>query len=128
MSRSGNIILPVYRPVRYKPGLSGTETKLNRNTFYDFVKQIGNRVRTAPCCKYSNVKEIYSARSITAPSAIGDMVAHTDCVKTVPTVQLYRAVETSLAQSKGDTHKLSVSIKIITLIEKWEEQGGLKAG
>ena len=92
------------------------------------VSLCANLVTHGPRCKYSNVKEIYSARSIAAPSAIGDMVAHTDCVKTVPTVQLYRAVDTGLAQAEGDTHKLSVSIKIITLIEKWEEQGGLKAG
>ena len=92
------------------------------------VSLCANLVTHGPRCKYSNVKEIYSARSIAAPSAIGDMVAHTDCVKTVPTVQLYRAVETDLAQSKGDTHELSVSSNITTLIEKWEGKGGLKAG
>ena len=74
------------------------------------------------------MKEIYSARSIAAPSAIGDRVAHIDCVKTVPTVHLYRVVETDIAQSEGDTHELSISSNITTLIEKWEEQGGLKAG
>ena len=56
------------------------------------------------------------------------MVAHTDFVKTVPAVQLYRAVETGLAQSKGDTHEISVSSNITTLIEKREELGGLKTG
>jgi hypothetical protein len=123
-----NFILPVYRPVKYKPGFSGNRDLAEQKHFSQLCKKVCASCKDGPRCKYSNVKEIYSARSIATPSAIGDMVAHIDCVKTVPTVQMYRAGETDLAQSKGDTHKLSVSSNITTLIEKWEGKGGLKAG
>ena len=55
--------------------------------------------KDGPRCKYSNVKEPGSARSVTDPSAIGDKVAHTDCDMTVPTVQLYSVVGPGLAHT-----------------------------
>ena len=54
---------------------------------------------------------------------MGNRGAHTDCVKIIPTIQLYSQVEPEIAHSEGDTSKLSVRNKIPTLIEKWEEPG-----
>ena len=58
--------------------------------------------KDGPRCKYSNVKEPGSARSITAPSAIGDKVAHTDSSNST-TVQCIGARISSLRRGNTRT-------------------------
>ena len=67
------------------------------------------------------MKEPGSARSIHAPSAIGDMAAHTHCNISVPTVLLCSATEPVLTHPKGDTHELfSGRNNITNLVENWD--------
>ena len=54
---------------------------------------------------------------------MGSRVAHTDCAKMVPTVQLYSEVEPEISHSEGDTHELYSRNKITNLIEMWEDPG-----
>ena len=72
------------------------------------------------------MKEPGSARSIHAPSTIGDRAAHADCDMMVPTIKLYSVVEPDLAHTEGDTHELSTRNHITNLIEKWEDPERLR--
>ena len=54
---------------------------------------------------------------------MGSRVAHTDCVKIVPIVQLNSEVALEVAYSEEDTRKLSTRNKITNLIDMWEESG-----
>ena len=73
-----DIILPVYTPVSYKPGFSGNKGRAEQIHQPQTCEKVCSLCMDGPRCKYSNVKEKFSAESINAPSAIGYTAVHTD--------------------------------------------------
>ena len=83
-----DMTLPVHIPVSYKSGFSGNRGRAEQKHHLQTCEKVCALCMDGPQCTYRNVKEQVSAKSINAPSAIGDTAALTDCSMTVPTVKV----------------------------------------
>ena len=124
----GNVLLPSYFPVKYKPGYRGSRDQAEQLQLSQLQNPVCLTCKDGPRFEVTNLTKTGLELPDGSPCANSTRIKHPEIQVTVLSVQLYSLETACSAHPEGGEvskkYEESFDTNITNLIEKWEELGG----